>query len=292
MLRIGHPRARSRETEPGTDRVFSKRQPRDPVNARDAMPQGGKIFVETTPCDLDEQYAASHSEVTPGSFVRIAVTDTGCGMNEKTLAHIFEPFFTTKAAGKGTGLGLATVYGMVKQSQGHISVYSEVGRGTTFKVYLPALDKSVPIATPPRTIVAPKGNGTILLVEDEPALLALAAGSLKRLGYTVLSAGNGIEALAAAEQYVGGIDMVVTDIVMPRMGGPELVERLRQKNHRFGVIFMSGYTDVAALENASIERDASLLNKPFSSELLARKVSEVRESMGASAKARAAVSSG
>jgi two-component system cell cycle sensor histidine kinase/response regulator CckA len=261
------------------------------VNARDAMPEGGKLFVETKPCDLDEQYAASHSEVAPGSFVRIAVTDTGCGLSEKTLAHIFEPFFTTKTAGKGTGLGLATVYGIVKQSGGHISVYSEMGRGTTFKVYLPALDRSLPVATPPPPTVAPPGNGTILLVEDEPALRALAVESLRRLGYTVLSAGNGIEALAAAEQYSGGVDMVVTDIVMPRMGGPELVERLRQKQDGFGVIFMSGYTEAAALENASITRDASLLNKPFSSELLARKVSEVRESTRASVKARAATSS-
>jgi signal transduction histidine kinase/ActR/RegA family two-component response regulator len=261
------------------------------VNARDAMPEGGKLFVETKPCDLDEQYAASHSEVTPGSFVRIAVTDTGCGMSEQTLAHIFEPFFTTKTAGKGTGLGLATVYGIVKQSGGHISVYSEMGRGTTFKVYLPALDRSVPVATPPRTTVAPQGHGTILLVEDEPALRALAVESLRRLGYTVLSAGNGVEALAAAEQHLGGVDIVVTDIVMPRMGGPELVERLRQKQDGFGVIFMSGYTEAAALENASVTRDASLLNKPFSSELLARKVSEVRESMKASGKARAATTS-
>src|SRR5580698_551012 len=176
------------------------------VNARDAMPEGGKLFVETKPCDLDEQYAASHSEVAPGSFVRIAVTDTGCGLSEKTLAHIFEPFFTTKTAGKGTGLGLATVYGIVKQSGGHISVYSEMGRGTTFKVYLPALDRSLPVATPPPPTVAPPGNGTILLVEDEPALRALAVESLRRLGYTVLSAGNGIEALAAAEQYSGGVD--------------------------------------------------------------------------------------
>ena len=261
------------------------------VNARDAMPGGGKLFVETQPCDLDEQYAASHSEVTPEPFVRIAVTDTGCGMNEETLAHIFEPFFTTKTAGKGTGLGLATVYGIVKQSGGHISVYSEMGRGATFKVYLPALVRSVPVATPPQTPVAPKGNGTILLVEDEPALRALAVESLRRLGYTVLSAEDGVEALAAAEQHLGGVDMVVTDIVMPRMGGPELVDRLRQKQDGFGVIFMSGYTEAAALQNASITRDASLLNKPFSSEVLARKVSEVRESMRASGKARAAMSS-
>jgi signal transduction histidine kinase/CheY-like chemotaxis protein len=260
------------------------------VNARDAMPDGGKLLIETTPCDVDEQDAASYSEVTPGPFVRIAVTDTGCGMREETLAHIFEPFFTTKAPGKGTGLGLATVYGIVKQSQGHISVYSEIGRGTTFKVYLPSLDEAVPVATRPRESAAPKGNGTILLVEDEPALRALTAESLKKLGYMVLSAGDGIEALAAVEQHSGGIDVVVTDIVMPRMGGPELVERLRQKQDGFGVIFMSGYSESAARENASTMREASLLNKPFSWELLARKVSDVLE--GTSGKAQAATSSG
>jgi signal transduction histidine kinase/FixJ family two-component response regulator len=261
------------------------------VNARDAMPEGGKLIVETKNCDLDEQYAASHSEVTPGSFVLIAVTDTGYGMNEATIAHIFEPFFTTKATGKGTGLGLATVYGIVKQSQGHISVYSEIGRGTTFKVYLPSLDASVPVQSPPQANAAPKGDGTILLVEDEHALRALAAESLKRLGYEVLSAGNGIEALAVAEQHLGGIDMVVTDIVMPRMSGPELVERLRQKQDGFGVIFMSGYTEAAALENTSITGNATLLNKPFSAELLARKISDVRDNMRAGAKARARVNS-
>jgi two-component system cell cycle sensor histidine kinase/response regulator CckA len=143
------------------------------------MPEGGKLFVETTPCNLDEQYAASHSEVTPGVFVRIAVTDTACGMNEATLAHIFEPFFTTKTEGKGSGLGLATVYGIVKPSQGHISVYSEMGRGTTLKVYLPSLDKSLPVAAVAQATAAPRGNGTILLVEDEPALRSLAAESLK-----------------------------------------------------------------------------------------------------------------
>jgi len=262
------------------------------VNARDAMPDGGKLIIETQPCDLDQQYAASHNEITAGLFVQIAVTDTGCGMDKETLAHIFEPFFTTKAAGKGTGLGLATVYGIVKQSRGHISVYSEVGRGTTFKVYLPSLEESATVAVPRQASSAPKGDGTILLVEDEPALRALAAESLKRLGYTVLQAGNGIEALAAAEQHSGRIDIVVTDIVMPRMGGPELVEKLRQKRDGFGVILMSGYTEAAALENASITGEATLLNKPFSGELLARKVSEVRERMKPGVKAQAAGSAG
>jgi signal transduction histidine kinase/ActR/RegA family two-component response regulator len=256
------------------------------VNARDAMPGGGKLILETKPCYLDDQYAASHSEVTPGRYLLLAVTDTGCGMPEETLAHIFEPFFTTKAAGKGTGLGLATVYGIVKQSHGHISVYSEVGRGTTFKVYVPSLESSVPLATPTRTSMVLKGEGTILLVEDEAALRLLAAESLKRLGYTVLSAGDGIEALAVAEQHSSRIDVVVTDIVMPRMGGPELVERLRLKQDGLGVVFMSGYTEAAALENASIARGATLLNKPFSSELLARKVSEVVQGAKVNAKAK------
>jgi signal transduction histidine kinase/CheY-like chemotaxis protein len=262
------------------------------INARDSMPDGGKLIIETSRCDLDAQYAAAHSDLAPGPFLLIAVTDTGCGMNHEILAHIFEPFFTTKAAGKGTGLGLATVYGIVKQSQGHISVDSELGRGTTFKVYLPSLDVSVPVAKAQEVNAAPKGNGTVLVVEDEPALLALACESLQRLGYRVLSAGNGVEALMAAEEHAGEINMVVTDIVMPRMGGPELVELLRKKQNGFGVIFMSGYTEAAALETAMITRDANLLNKPFSSEMLARKVSEVRESMNAKDKARAAASSG
>ena len=248
------------------------------VNARDAMPQGGKLIIETEACTLDDQYAACHAEVTPGPAVMMAVTDTGCGMSKETLAHIFEPFFTTKEAGKGTGLGLATVYGIVKQSKGHISVYSELGRGTTFKVYLPSLESSTSITTPMKMSSAPKGAGTILLVEDETALRVLAAESLKRLGYEVLSAKDGAEALIVVEEHCGKIDMVVTDVVMPRMGGPELVEKLRRQNggrEGFGVIFMSGYTETAALETAMIAPDACLLNKPFPSEILAQKIRDV-----------------
>jgi two-component system cell cycle sensor histidine kinase/response regulator CckA len=250
------------------------------VNARDAMPNGGRLIIETQSCHLDEAYASTHSEVSAGSYVLIAVADAGCGMSKETLEHIFEPFFTTKEPGKGTGLGLATVYGIVKQSRGHIAVSSEPDRGTTFNIYLPSLDKSVALPVTQQVGAAVKGDGVILLVEDEAALRVLAAESLKRLGYTVLQAGNGLEALAVADQHSGNIDVVVTDVVMPRMGGLDMVEKLRQKREGFAVIFMSGYTDAAALEKTLEDTKAGssaiLLNKPFSTELLARKISEVR----------------
>ena len=248
------------------------------VNARDALPGRGKVIVETHSCDLDDAYAGSHSEVAPGPYVLLAVTDTGCGMNSETLSQIFEPFFTTKEPGKGTGLGLATVYGIVKQSRGHITVYSEVGVGTTFKIYLPAVDKPALSPQSQPAIALPAGHGTVLLVEDEAPLRALAAEALKRLGYHVLTAGNGLEALVIAEQYAEEINIVVTDIVMPRMGGPEMVEKLRRKRTHFSVIFMSGYTEAAVLENAHIGKDAILLNKPFSTETLVRKMREVMDS--------------
>jgi two-component system cell cycle sensor histidine kinase/response regulator CckA len=263
------------------------------VNARDAMPDGGKLIIETQPCQLDETHASTHSDVSPGSYVLIAVTDTGCGMSKETLGHVFEPFFTTKEPGKGTGLGLATVYGIIKQSRGHIAIYSEPGLGTNFKIYFPTVDQAVaaPVARPAH--MPPKGSGTILIVEDEAPLRALAAESLKRLGYTVLQAGNGVEAIASADQHTGKIDIVVTDVVMPRMGGPEFVDKLRAKRKDFAVIFMSGYTDAAAIENAKISSGAILLNKPFSNELLAQKISEVQQNADQSnVKSMAARSSG
>jgi signal transduction histidine kinase/ActR/RegA family two-component response regulator len=247
------------------------------VNARDAMPNGGKLVIETQHCHLDDSYVAANSEASTGDYVLIAVTDNGTGMSKETQSQIFEPFFTTKEQGKGTGLGLATVYGIVKQSRGHISVYSEIDHGTTFKVYLPALDKTVPVALPQKSGAAVKGVGTVLLVEDEPALRALAVASLKKLGYTVLEAGNGLEALAVFEQHPTKIDVVVADIVMPRMGGPELVEKLRAKRDDFAVIFMTGYTEAAVLENAKIGSGSVLLNKPFSADVLAAKINELQQ---------------
>ena len=262
------------------------------VNARDAMPEGGKLVIETQGCHLDEEYAAANTEARPGVYVLIAVTDNGCGMSKETQSQIFEPFFTTKEQGKGTGLGLATVYGIVKQSRGHISVYSEIGHGTTFKVYLPALDKTAPVALPQQARAAVKGVGTVLLVEDEPALRALAVASLQKLGYTVLQAGNGLEALAIVDQHPAKIDVVVADIVMPRMGGPEFVEKLRAKRDDFSVIFMTGYTEASVLENAKIGTGSVLLNKPFSAEVLAAKINELQQkSAGIAAKGKAAGSS-
>ena len=249
------------------------------VNARDAMPKGGKLIIETQPTYLDEAYAATHADVTPQAYVLIAVTDTGSGMPKDVLEHIFEPFFTTKAQGKGTGLGLATVYGIVKQSRGHVTVYSEVNHGTTFKVYLPSVEKAAASSRASSSGILQKGTGTILLVEDEAPLRTLAAESLKRLGYTVLQAGNGLEALAVADQHPGKIDIVLTDVVMPRMGGPELVEKLRARRPGLAVIFMSGYTDAAALENARIGSGAMLLNKPFSAGTLSQKLQEAQQSV-------------
>ena len=262
------------------------------VNARDAMPNGGKLVIETQHRHLDDSYVAANSEASAGDYVVIAVTDNGTGMSKETQSQIFEPFFTTKEQGKGTGLGLATVYGIVKQSRGHISVYSEIDHGTTFKVYLPALDKTVPLALTQKPGAVVKVVGTVLLVEDEPALRSLAVASLKKLGYTVLEAGNGLEALAVFEQHPTKIDVVVADIVMPRMGGPELVEKLRAKRDDFAVIFMSGYTEASVLENAKIGSGAVLLNKPFSADVLAAKINELQQKATAdSPKSKAASTS-
>jgi len=246
------------------------------VNARDAVAGRGKVIIETHGCEFDEAYAATHTDVPPGSYVMLAVTDNGCGMNSETLAQIFEPFFTTKEPGKGTGLGLSTVYGIVKQSRGHITVYSEVGVGTTFKIYLPAVECPAEQPRPVPAKAIPAGDGTVLLVEDEVSLRTLTAEALQRFGYHVIQAGNGLEALVAAEQFHPDIDIVVTDIVMPRMGGPELVQKLRRKRNGFAVIFMSGYTEASVLENADIGHDAVVLNKPFSPEVLVRKIREAR----------------
>jgi signal transduction histidine kinase/ActR/RegA family two-component response regulator len=249
------------------------------VNARDAMPQGGKIVIATRLYRLDETFAVANREVPPSDYVLITVTDQGCGMDKETMAHIFEPFFTTKELGRGTGLGLATVDSIVQQSRGHIAVESEVGLGTTFKVYLPSAAGAASTSRAQRAAGAVQGTGTILLVEDEPALRALAVTSLKKLGYTVLEASSGVQAIVIAQGHLNPIDVVVTDVVMPHMSGPELVEKLQETRQDFAVIFMSGYSDGMALERARIGAELAFLPKPFSTDELAAKIQEVRRKL-------------
>ncbi len=243
------------------------------VNARDAMPEGGKLTIETGNVELDETYARAHLGVKPGRHVMLAVSDTGTGMDKATQARIFEPFFTTKEKGKGTGLGLSTVFGIVEQSHGTIWVYSEVGQGTTFKVYLPVTDERPVggIARPPSGEV--RGSETILLVEDEDQIRKVARGILQRHGYVVIECRNAGEALLACERHGDAIDLLVTDVVMPQMSGPQLADRLAALRPDMGVLFMSGYTDGALVGQLS-ERSA-FLQKPLTPGALTRKVREV-----------------
>ena len=247
------------------------------VNSRDAMPQGGQITIETHNAELDNHYAHDHADVQVGSYVLLAVTDSGHGMDAATKARIFEPFFTTKEQGKGTGLGLAMVYGFVKQSGGHIAVYSEPGLGTTFKIYLPRVPG---IATPrklhPGPVKLPKGNEMILLVEDEDGVRALARHVLQTCGYTVIEASHGKEAMRIAEQRSGPIHLLITDVVMPQgMGGRQVAEALRVKHPEARVLFVSGYTDDAVVRHGVLEEKANFLQKPFTPASLAHKVRDV-----------------
>jgi CheY-like chemotaxis protein len=246
------------------------------VNARDAMPGGGKIAIETANVDLDEGYCALHPYVKPGRFVMLAVSDTGQGMSEEVKAHIFEPFFTTKSIGRGTGLGLATTYGVVKQAGGSIEVYSEVGMGTTFKIYLPRIEegtsKSVRDDQPKKLL---GGTETVLLVEDENRVRDLAVRILDQLGYRVLQAGNGDTAIALAMEYGERIDLLMTDVVMPGMSGREVANRLTQIHPETRVLFTSGYTDDAIVHHGVLDEGVSFIGKPYTPSALARKVREV-----------------
>jgi signal transduction histidine kinase/CheY-like chemotaxis protein len=247
------------------------------VNARDAMPQGGKLTIETANVDLDVGYARRHAGVSPGSYVMLAVSDTGVGMDAETQAHIFEPFFTTKGLGKGTGLGLATVYGVVKQSGGWIWVYSELGRGATLKIYLPRVEEVAEEVELSKTVAAPpRGSETILLVEDQDSIRELARQFLEGSGYTVLEARDGSDALEIAERQQGVIDLLVTDVVMPKMGGPELAYCLSTSRPQLRVLYMSGYAEHAgANDHGMAGGDTASLQKPFALDTLARKVREV-----------------
>jgi len=250
------------------------------VNARDAMPDGGRLLIETSNADLDGNYNAIHPIVRQGSYVLLAVSDSGTGMDAETQAHIFEPFFTTKPQGKGTGLGLATVYGIVKQSGGFIWVYSEVGRGTCFKIYLPRVDQQVEQLSAVRALSeAPRGTGTILLAEDEQDVREVTREFLESGGYTVIEARDGAEALKKVEHHESSIDLLITDMVMPGMTGQELTARLKQSRPEIRVLYMSGYSERAAADAARGDSSMRLLAKPFSRWALLRAIHEILKSV-------------
>jgi len=243
------------------------------VNARDAMPRGGRLLIETKNVELDEAYTQIHRYVRPGAYVMLAVSDNGEGIDPAVQSHIFEPFFTTKGQEQGTGLGLSTVYGIVKQSGGSIEVYSEVRHGTTFKIYLPtSAGHGKATEDVPGSLEVLKGTETILLVEDDEKVRALARVMLERLGYVVLQACNGPEALAIYENRSGPIHLLVTDVVMPKMSGRELAERLRGQWPSIKVLYMSGFTDDAVLLHGLLRAEHAVLQKPFSSSALASSV--------------------
>jgi len=245
------------------------------VNARDAMPEGGKLTIETANVDLDETFAQAHLGSVPGAYAMLAVTDTGFGMDATVRAHLFEPFFTTKEVGKGTGLGLATVYGIVKQSDGYISVYSEPGHGSSFKIYLPR------IATPARAAAGPqkggpaRGTETVLVVEDEPAVLSLSRRALEAQGYVVLAASDAASALRVVERHGGMIHLLLTDVVMPGLSGRELADQLAGQRPGIRVLYMSGYPGDAVVQHGTLPSGSAFLQKPFSPDGLARKVRDL-----------------
>jgi two-component system cell cycle sensor histidine kinase/response regulator CckA len=249
------------------------------ANARDAMPHGGRFTIETSNVDIDEDYARGHPTINPGPYVMMAVSDNGSGMDAATRARIFEPFFTTKGKGKGTGLGLSTVYGIVKQSNGFVWVYSEPGKGTTFKIYFPRRLSAT--ASPPAedtSEAAIQGSQTVLIAEDESTVRALAARVLREQGYTVLEAPDGMEALRVARERSGEIDLVLTDVVMPRISGTELVSQIEAMKPGVKALYLSGYTDGAIVHHGLLDSRVAFLQKPFTVESLARKVREVIES--------------
>ena len=245
------------------------------VNARDAMPNGGTLTIATANTELDPAFARAHAGAVPGAYARLSVSDTGTGMDEETRSHLFEPFFTTKAVGKGTGLGLATVYGIVKQSDGYIWVETEPGRGTTFHICLPQTEGAVE-PLPADFAAAPAGGTeTVLLVEDEGAVRALSDRALTSLGYRVLAAPNGPDALRVAARHAGPIHLLLTDVVMPEMSGRELMHRLAAVRPGVKVLYMSGYSDEAIAHHGALDPGTSFLQKPFSPAALAGKVRQV-----------------
>jgi len=246
------------------------------INARDAMPHGGRLTIETSNVDLEQAYSSQQVILRAGHYVMLSVSDNGCGMDAHTQERIFEPFFTTKELGKGTGLGLSTVYGIVKQSEGSIWVYSEVGRGTTFKIFLPRVDEVAETEhLTKKSDSAPRGNETVLLVEDEDIVRVLSKEILERCGYTVMTAANGEEGLRVSTEFAGRIDLMITDVVMPHMGGRELAEHMARLRPDTQVLFMSGFTDDAIVRHGVLDDGVFFLQKPFSPDTLAIKAREV-----------------
>ncbi|MBV1860133.1 MAG: response regulator, partial [Nannocystaceae bacterium] len=243
------------------------------INARDAMPNGGRLTIETENVVVPRFVEEEHTLVPPGSYVMVSMMDTGCGMTEDTQARIFEPFFSTKPKGKGTGLGLSTVFGIVKQSNGYVGVDSEVGTGTTFKVYLPRVDEPAATAGTKRTKALPLGGSErILLVEDERMVRSAVSRILRAQGYAVLEAAHGGEALVLAEENDGQIDLVLTDVIMPELGGRELADRLTERWPGLKVVYMSGYTDDAVVHQGVLDEDVAFVQKPFTPNALLSKV--------------------
>jgi PAS domain S-box-containing protein len=246
------------------------------VNARDAMPEGGRLTIETSNVELDREYVAHHAVVEPGPYVMLTVSDTGTGMDDETQARIFEPFFTTKGQGGGTGLGLATVYGVVKQSGGYIWVYSEIGHGTTFKVYLPQVADETEKPVVEKTLSGPaRGTETILFVEDEESVRELVGEYLRTRGYQIIEASDGVQALELAAKHEGAIHLLITDVVMPRLSGRELATRLAAKRPGLKILYISGYTDDSIFRHGVLEGGMAFLQKPFNLKSIAQKVREV-----------------
>ena len=245
------------------------------LNARDAMPQGGRITIETRNISFDEQYCRSHLAYKPGQFVELSIGDSGTGMTAEVMSHLFEPFFTTKGPGKGTGLGLATVYGIVQQAGGFITVDSRLGTGSMFNVFVPAIVEQEQRVTVERMAPPPRGRETVLLVEDEHGVRLLARLSLERHGYTVLEASSGREAIELSDSYDGEIEVLLTDVVMPEINGREVSERLRLRRPDLKVLYMSGYNDDAVVRHGVVDSPVAFLQKPFDARTLATKVRDV-----------------